>query len=477
MIPAAMKRTRTVFVIPLLLLATQPVRIAAQSDLADTYRSAARRIMTAVREEGRQFDRLVALCDGIGPRLPGSEGDRASRDWCEATMRADGLENVRQEMVHVPHWVRGEEEARLVLPARRPLVVTALGGSVGTDPEGIEADVVVVSDFEELAALPREQVSGRIVLFNVPMRRTDRSMAGYGEAVAYRTGGPSAASRRGAVACLVRSVGTGPAANPHTGVTQYADDTPPIPAAALTMADAGALARLAASGERVRVFLRLGARTLPHAEGANVIGELPGWEHPEEVVVIGGHLDSWDLGTGAHDDAAGCIMAMETARLLAALDLRPRRTIRVVLFAAEEMGELNGGVGYAIRHSDSGGERHVAAIESDAGVGPLYGFSAGGTTEAGYESLRSILSLLEPLGATELRIGGGGPDIGPLANRGVPALLLWPDASLYFDYHHSAEDVVENVEPDLLADHTAAMAIMAYILADMETPLPRADGG
>ncbi len=458
-----------------MLLAAAPIRAGAQGDIASRYADDARRIIRAVREQGRQWEKLVALCDGIGPRLSGSDGDAAARAWAEATMRADGLENVHQEPVMVPHWVRGEEEAWLVLPAHRPLRLTALGGSIGTPPGGLEADVITVTSFEELEAVPAAQVRGKIVLFNVPMRRTDRSMAGYSEAVAYRGGGPSAAARKGAVACLVRSVGTGAAANPHTGVTQYAEDAPPIPAAALTMADAGAVARLCAAGERVRIRLRIEARTLPHTVGGNVIGELVGRESPEEVVVIGGHLDSWDLGTGAHDDAAGCIQAMEAVRVLAGLGLRPRRTIRVVLFAAEEMGELNGGNGYAGRHA---GEvpRHVAAIESDAGAGPLIGFTAGGTTEDGYALIRAVLSLLEPLGATELRTGGSGPDIGPLVARGVPGLALWPDVSLYFDYHHSAEDMVENVDPVLLADGTAAMAVMAWILAEMEVPLPRAAG-
>lgn len=219
--------------------------------------------------------------------------------------------------------------------------------------------------------------------------------------------------------------------------------------------------------------MELTVRTLPDVEGANVVGEITGRERPDEVVVIGGHLDSWDLGTGAHDDGAGCVEAMEAARILLQMGLRPRRTIRVVLFASEEIGGLQGGVGYLRAHSSEVG-KHVAAIESDSGAGPLIGFSAGGTTEEGYDVLREVLQLLEPLGAGELRAGGGGgADIGPLGSEGVPVLGLWPDTGLYFDYHHSEEDVVENVDPRLLADGTAAMAVMAFILADMEKPLPR----
>ena len=450
-----------------------PLVLSAQTDLVEEYRDVATRIMQAVRSEGRQYEKLVQLCDGIGPRLSGSPGDRAARNWAEATMTADGLSNVRQERVMVPHWVRGTEEAWLVAPYRRPLRLTALGGSEGTPERGIEADVVVVSDFDELAGLARSQVEGRIVLFNFPMRRTSESMAGYGEAVAYRGQGPTAAAAKGAVACLVRSVGTGSASSPHTGATAYGPGVPRIPAAALSMADAGALARLSATGERVRVHLTLGAKNLPDVEGANVIGEIVGWEKPDEVVVIGGHLDSWDTGTGAHDDGAGIVEAMETARIVAKLGLRPRRTIRVVLFASEENGGLRGGRGYFSAHR---GElnRHVAAIESDSGAGPLIGFNAGQTSDEGYAILRQILRLLEPTGATRLRTGGGGgADIGPLAQAGVPVLGMWPDTSHYFDYHHSAEDVVENVDPELLADGTAAMAVMAYVLADMEEPLPR----
>jgi carboxypeptidase Q len=444
------------------------------SPLAE-YEPTVRRIIQAVRTEGRQYQKLSALCDGIGPRLSGSEGDRASRDWAVTIMTEDGLENVRQEPVMVPNWVRGEEEGWLVGPVRRPLRLTTLGGSVGTPPEGIETEVVVVRDFAEFERLPADRVRGRMVLFDFPMRRTTEDMGGYSEAVAYRSRGPSTAAARGAVACLVRSVGTGVLTNPHTGVTSYIEGVPRIPAVALSMAEADALHRLASTGTTLRVHLRLGARTLPDVPGANVIGEIVGRERPEEVVVIGGHLDSWDLGTGAHDDGAGCIQAMEAARILLRLGLRPRRTIRVVLFASEESGGLRGGLGYAEAHMQ---EPHVAAIESDSGAGPLIGFSAGNTTREGQDLLREVIALLAPLGARQLRVGGsGGSDIGPLAQDGVPALGLWPDVSRYFDYHHSYEDVVSNVDPGLLADGTAAMAVMAWLLAELPEPLPQVDGG
>lgn len=458
------------------LLSSIPRSLPAQTGLIQQYSDETSRIIEAVRERGRQYEKLVELCDGIGPRLSGSPQDRAAREWAVATMLADGLQNVRQEPVQVPHWVRGPEDARLLLPSRRRLAITALGLSVGTSADGLEADVVVVSSFENLEALTDREVEGKIVLFNYPMRRTSRSMAGYSEAVAYRSGGPSAAARKGAVACLVRSVGTGPAGNLHTGMTSYEEGVEKIPAAALTIADAGTLARLYERGDQVRIRIMLGARTLADTEGGNVIGEIVGREKPDEFVVIGGHLDSWDLGTGAHDDAAGCIEAMEAARILLELDLRPRRTIRVVLFASEELGSLSGGNGYVRTHLSEAG-RHVAAIESDGGAGPLIGFSAGGTTEEGYDIIRQILTLLEPAGTDELRAGGGGgPDIGPLGGEGVPVLGLWADTTLYFDYHHSEEDVVDNVDPALLADGTAAMAVMAFILADMERPLPRSRG-
>ena len=321
-----------------------------QSDLEEQFRDEAVSIIEAMSISGQQYEKLVALCEGTGSRLPGSEGDRASRAWAESTMVADGLENVREEMVLVPHWERGEEEAELVSPTNRSISITALGLSVATRPEGLEADVVALSSFEELEGVSTSLVEGKIVLFNYPMERTDRSMAGYGDAVRYRTGGPAAAARKGAVACLVRSVGTGSVDNLHTGVTSYQDGVQPIPAAALTMADADDIEQMYRSGMAPRVRMVLGARSFPDAEGANVIGEIRGRELPDEIVVIGGHLDSWDLSHGAHDDGAGCVQALEAARILLNLGLRPRRTIRVVLFAAEEVGGLSGGNGYLQAH-------------------------------------------------------------------------------------------------------------------------------
>ncbi len=468
--------SRALFMLPLLALPlTASSCVDARSAINEEYRADVARIIEAVRSQGLQFEKLVELCDGIGPRLPGSPAGRLAREWAVETMRADGADRVSEEEVMVSHWVRGSEAAWLTLPWWRPLQITALGNSIGTPAEGIEADVIVAADFEEFGSFDVADVEGKIVLFNFPMRRTSRDMSGYAEAVAYRSQGPVVAARKGAVACLVRSVGTGPAGNLHTGMTAYQDGVDPIPAAALTMADAGSIDRLFRSGEQVRLRLELDVRTLPDAGDANIIGELRGSELPGEVVVIGGHFDSWDLGTGAHDDGVGCVAAMETIRILKLLGLRPRRTIRVVLFAAEEVGGLRGGNGYASQHAGEAAE-HVAAIESDGGAGPMIGFSAAGTTEAGYAVLRDILQFLGPVGADELRIGGGGPDIGPLGAHGVPLLGLWASTEHYFDYHHSEEDVVENVDRDLLADQTAAMAVMAYILADLETPLPRISG-
>ncbi len=446
--------------------------VEAQNTIMEEYGAEAATIIEAVRSQGRQFEKLVELCDGIGPRLVGSPAGRLAREWAIQMMRADGAEKVREEEVMVTHWVRGSEAAWMTLPHWRPIQITALGNSIGTPADGIEADVVVAADFEEFETLSPADVEGKIVLFNFPMRRTSRDMSGYGEAVAYRSQGPSVASLKGAVACLVRSVGTGPAGNLHTGMTSYQEGVEPIPAAALTMADAGSIARLVRSGTHVRLRLELGARTLPDVRGGNVVGELRGSEIPGEVVVIGGHFDSWDLGTGAHDDGVGCVAAMETLRILNLLGMRPRRTIRVVLFAAEEVGGLRGGNAYATGHADEAAG-HIVAIESDGGAGPMIGFGASGMTEEGYAIIRDILRLLGPVGADELRLGGGGPDIGPLGAHGVPLLGVWASTELYFDYHHSEEDVVDNVDRSLLADQTAAMAVMAYILADMETPLPR----
>ena len=438
------------------------------------YRAAAERIISAALASDHAYLRLSQLCDGIGPRLSGSPQLVRALDWAAAAMREDGLEDVRLQPVMVPHWVRGEERAVMVEPGPQPLHVLGLGQSVGTPAGGITADLVAVAGFGELDSLPDDRVRGKIVLYDVPFTH-------YGETVRYRAQGANRAAARGALAVLVRSVTPVSLQTPHTGVmSAYVDSLPRIPAAAVTIEDATMMHRLLARGERVRVHLELGARTLPDTLSANVIGELRGRERPDEVVVVGGHSDSWDVGSGAMDDGGGCVISMEAVRLIRALGLRPRRTVRCVLWVNEENG-TRGGLAYA----DSLGGRlssHVAAIESDGGVERPVGFDVSvcslGTgvldsvrTAAAVARAQEIGRLLAGLGADRIRAGGGGTDIDPLVKRGVPGIGHRTVGEHYFDWHHSPADVLDKVDPVELRKNVAALAVLVYVLADMPDTL------
>lgn len=382
-------------------------------------------------------------------------------------MKADGLENVRAEEVMVPHWVRGEEFAEMIPPARHKLYLLMLGSSVGTPPEGITAEVVEVSSYAELDELG-EAVRGKIVLYRNVMRSDLPPGQAYGEAVDFRVNGASKAARWGARAVFIRSVTTRSLNTPHTGNLRYEEGVEKIPAAALSIESADLIHRLLLRGQKVVVRLKLSAETLPDAKSANVIGELRGRELPDEIVLIGGHIDSWDVGTGASDDGAGCVIAMEAARLLVKLKLRPR-TIRVVLFTNEENG-LKGAFEYAERHK---GERHVAAIESDSGAARPLGFAFVGNDKA-LEKVREIASLLRTLHADSvIKSSSAGADLIPLIRTGVPALSLRQDPTHYFDIHHTEADTFDKIDRADLAFNVAAMAVMAYVLADLGEELPR----
>ncbi|UCF36638.1 MAG: M20/M25/M40 family metallo-hydrolase [Acidobacteriota bacterium] len=434
-------------------------------DANDYARISDRIIDAALANEGA-WKKLEYLCDRIGSRLAGSEGLRQATLWAARTMQADGLENVRSEPVMVPTWVRGREWASILGPIRRELSMLGLGGSCGTGPAGIRAEVVVVRDFEELEQLGQDQVKGRIVVYNAPWE-------GYGKTVRYRSSGASRAAEFGAVAVLVRSVTPTSLQTPHTGALNYAEGIPQIPAAAITIENAELLSRLTASGEPVTVELYMEAETRAETESANVIGELVGSELPEEVVVIGGHIDSWDVGQGAHDDGGGVAVSMEVLKLLKDLDLRPRRTIRAVLFTNEENG-LRGGRAYADRVKDVI-EDHVAAIEMDAGAEEPVGFGLGfrGTSvspeqrERALTAVQQIGRLLARVGTDEVQPGGGGADIGPIMRLGVPGLGLRTVGTHYFDWHHTHADTLDKVRPEDLRASLASIAVMSFILADM----------
>jgi len=440
---------------------------------------ACRPAVTALLQEGlargQAYDKLAALCRVAPHRLSGSPGAAAAVEWARQQMLADGLQNVRLVPCMVPHWERGQvAELRVVEPAEAAgerLSILALGGSIATPPGGQAAEVVQVRSWDELKQLD-EQVRGKLVFYNRPMDPTLLDYgAAYGGAVDQRGQGAIEAARHGGVGAIVRSMTTRLDDFPHTGAMRYAADVPRVPAVAVSTLGAERLAALLGRGP-VRVRLELDSRWLPDAPSASVVGEIEGREWPDEVIVLGGHLDAWDVGQGANDDGGGCCQALEALRLLLALDLKPRRTIRCVLF----MNEENGGRG-AEAYRDSVADaldRHVLAIESDGGVGTPRGFGAKATPE-GLATLRAIASLLEPAACGEMRDGGGGADIDPLHAAGrVPVMSFRADGQHYFDLHHSERDTLETVWPREINLGAAAMAAMAYVVAELEQPLPRA---
>ena len=429
----------------------------------------AKTITTLAKHNHRAWDRLAYMTDIFGPRLAGTQALEDAIDWSLETMKADGLSNARREKVMVPHWERGEESATLIAPVERELVVIGLGGTVGTPKRGIKGEIIVFETLEALEALgeeDRSQIEGKIVVLNQVMPKYDAGKpdsAGYGPTVKIRSQGPVVASRYGAKAVLIRSVTAHSLRTPHTGMTRYTDDVKKIPAAALSPADADFLARMASRG-KAEVQLKLGGKLLGQAESANAIAEIPGREKPEEIVLIGGHIDSWDTGTGANDDGSGCLMAMEAAKLLLESGLQPKRTIRVVLFTNEEFG-LDGAKAYFEAHKD---EVHVAAIEADSGSGAPQGFGVAGEDEGRVAAVAAWAPLFEALGAAQIGKGWGGADIAQLTEQGVLSLSVRPDGSWYFDVHHSPADTVDKIDPDHLERNAASMALMAYLLAESD---------
>jgi carboxypeptidase Q len=420
------------------------------------YRDATGRLLGEAVSSDAAWQRLAYLGDTYGHRLSGSPNLEAAIGWAVAEMRRDGLENVHTEAVRVPHWVRGRESLEITGAIPQPLVLLGLGNSVGTPAAGIEADLLVVRSFEELDGA-RDRVKGKIVLFNVPFTT-------YGDTVRYRTTGPSRAGAWGAVAMLVRAVGPAGLRTPHTGTLTYADGQPKIPAAAVSHEDAARLQRMVDRGTTVRLRLTMEAHFLPDADSANVVGEIRGRELPNEVVVIGGHFDSWDVGTGSTDDGGGCVATWEALRLMKKLNLRPRRTVRVVLWTNEENGG-RGGQGYRDQHLAEL-PNHVMMMESDGGVFRPTGFGFSGT-EAARARVRDIATLLAGLHADAIGPSGGGADIGPSVQQaGIPALSLDADGN-YFLIHHTPADTVDKIDPLDIARSAATVAVMTYVIAEM----------
>lgn len=430
----------------------------------DSYQDEALKIIDAAMNDGEAFQRLTFFVDKFGHRFSGSESLENSIDWIISEMKDQPFDEVSTQRVMVPHWVRGEESATLLSPRKKDLPMLGLGGSIGTPENGIEAEVLVVDSFEDLKE-KADQAEGKIVVYNVPF-------TSYGETVQYRYQGAIEAAKVGAVASLIRSVGPYSMQTPHTGNSSYKEGVKKIPHAAITLEDASLLHRLQKMGEEIRVRITMEAETKPDVPSRNIIAEIKGSEKPEEIVVLGGHIDSWDVGQGAMDDAGGCFAAWEAVMLMKKLGLKPKRTVRVVMWTNEENG-LRGANAYRDMVQENGTlENHVLAIESDGGVFEPRGFGFGGSDEA-FEMVSAIGKLLEPIGSEMVSRGGGGADIGPIMREGVPGMGLLVDNSRYFWYHHTAADTIDKLDEQEYQKCIATMAVMAYVAADMPERLPR----
>jgi hypothetical protein len=438
------------------------------------------RLQQAALASDYALKRTKFLTNNIGPRLSGSPQAARAVEYVADEMRRAGLE-VRVQKLMVPVWVRGAETGEIVeysgmAPGTsQKIVLTALGGSVATPENGLTAEVIVADSFDRLTALGRERVAGKIVLLNYKfdreMQASGFGLQAYGQAAAYRFNGAVAAARLGAVGVLVRSAGGSQNRLAHTGSMGYVDGVPRIPGAAVSFEDAETIADLAAAG-KVRVRITLTPRTLPDAESYNVIGDLKGSEKPDEIVLVGGHLDSWDLGTGALDDAVGVAASMAVAHLVKELKLRPKRTIRVVAFMNEENGGAGGRAYFA--EAASAITKQFAAIESDLGASHPLGFNFAGKPEA-LPLFAPLTRVLSSQGAfqAQLQPGGVGADIGPLTQAGVPSFAPFFNQQTYFNYHHTAADTFDKVNPRELAELTSVLTVMAYGLANLEQPIPR----
>jgi carboxypeptidase Q len=406
------------------------------------------------------YNLVESLTTEVGPRLSGSPGDKAAVAWAVREMHGLGFSNVRTSDAFVPNWVRGEAQFAVVAPWPQTMPTLALGGSIGTTAEGLEADAVMVKDLAALAALPPGAVKDRIVFFSNRMERT-RDGSGYARAVAVRSTGPSAAAALGAVGVVIRSIGTSDHRFPHTGGTRYSLNAPRIPALAISNPDADTLVRQFASGKAVRLRMQSSARDLPQVRSANVIGEIPGGDLAGEIVILAAHLDSWDPGVGALDNASGVGLLMAAAKLIKELDLKPRRTIRVVLFANEEYAQ-SGSIAYMAAH-EAELPRHVLGFEADFGAGPVWRLSSR-VNPAQLPAVEQMYRALAPFklvrGDNEAR---GGADLDGLARLGMPVIEPGLDGTNYFDVHHTADDTLARVDPEALRQSVAAFAVSVWL--------------
>jgi carboxypeptidase Q len=427
--------------------------------------AAIKQIFNEALSNGKSYQMLHDLTINIGPRLSGSPGAAAAVEWSRHVMEQFGFDSVWLQPVMVPHWVRGQQEVGRIISKKKGTLqvnVCALGGSIGTGPSGIAAGVVEVKSFDELKMLGTKGVQGKIVFFNRPMDPTKiDAFAAYAGAVDQRGGGASQAVKYGAVAVIVRSMGLNQEEYPHTGGMRYAPDSEKIPALAISTKHADVLSKLLKEEKDLQFYMENHSVMLEDAPSFNVIGEMKGTEFPEQIIVVGGHLDSWDLAQGAHDDGAGCVQSIEVLRLFNAMGFKPKYTIRAVMFMNEENG-LRGGLKYA-ELAEKNKEKHVVAIESDRG-----GFTPRGFTMTAPKNVRDKIKswkpLLEPYGLTDFDQEGGGADIGPLQKQGVPVMEFLPDSQRYFDYHHTREDTIDKVSKRELELGAASMAALVYLI-------------
>ena len=432
------------------------------NNIEQKYKDISLQIISNTLTDSTAYKRLAYLCDTFGPRLSGSKNLENAIDWLLDEMEKDGLDNVYGEKVSVPTWIRGEESVRILQPFKKELSMLGLGGSISTPRSGITAELIVVDDWDDLDAHSQD-VKNKILLYNAPFET-------YGETVGYRYFGAVKAAKYGALASLIRSIGPWSMDTPHTGVMTYEGAIKKIPHAAITMEDAMMLGRLYDRGEKIIIRLDMEARTVSDRWSRNIIAEIKGSTYPEEIIVVGGHIDSWDVGQGAHDDAGGCIAAWEVIRLIKAMGLKPKRTIRCVMWTNEENG-LKGSIVYKDMHNDEL-DNHIVAIESDGGVFSPEGFGLTGSKET-WEIIEKIHQLLVPIGSNILSKGGRAPDIAILNDQGIPAMSLKVNSDRYFWYHHTAADTFDKVDFNEFNRCIATMAIMSYVIADLDFTLPR----
>uniref|UniRef100_F6PX15 Carboxypeptidase Q n=1 Tax=Monodelphis domestica TaxID=13616 RepID=F6PX15_MONDO len=429
------------------------------------YQDAAKAIIDLAvcgKAQNRSFERLALFVDTVGHRLSGSKNLEKAIQIMYQNLIEDGLENVHLEPVKVPHWERGQESAVMLEPRNHPMAILGLGSSVGTPPEGIIAEVLVVSSFEELQRRAPE-ARGKIVVYNQPYK-------GYGETVQYRVQGAVEAAKVGAVASLIRSVASFSIYSPHTGMQSYQDGVPKIPTACITVEDAEMMARMASRGTKIVIQLKMEAKNYPDAESFNTVAEITGSKYPEQVVLVSGHLDSWDVGQGALDDGSGAFISWEALSLIKDLGLRPKRTLRLVLWTAEEQGGV-GSLQYYQLHKGSISNFSLV-MESDLGNFMPTGVGFTGSDKA-RAIIKEVMNLLQPINITQVLGNGEGTDINYWIQAGVPGASLMDDLNRYFSFHHSQGDTMTALDPTQMNYSAAVWAVVSYVIADLDEMLPR----